>query len=290
MLVGLAGAAVGLLPWLVHGAHLTLQNLWATPTVDPADMPLVLLPFSQYQLDLVAGTIIVGSAVAGLAARVLARRGHPGAALPIGAGLLAGQVAALAQTGTRVSAGLAHPGGVVRLIDDSTAYLLIVVAWILLSIAVGATVFLLLTRTSASPVVLAIGIAAVVLGPWLRGFVAPITDVSPSPLGLLVAHWAPAVAVGAAVASGGLRTVRRIIAASSALALLWVGTAALGGLAAAAGSRALLRLPDELAAAFALVMTAELRGASLLLVAAAAAVALAGVFGRWALVRPRLAG
>lgn len=45
--LGAAAAIVGLIPWIITGMRLPLQNLWATDT-RPADMPLALLPFSQY--------------------------------------------------------------------------------------------------------------------------------------------------------------------------------------------------------------------------------------------------
>jgi hypothetical protein len=47
--------------------RLPLQNLWGTNLL-PEEMPIVLLPFSQYAITVLAGTVIVGSVTAGLVA------------------------------------------------------------------------------------------------------------------------------------------------------------------------------------------------------------------------------
>src|SRR6185437_8146678 len=64
--IGAAAALAGLLPWLVHGMQLPLQNLGERMT-GPAD--IVLLPFSQYALTLIAALLVVGAAAAGIASR-----------------------------------------------------------------------------------------------------------------------------------------------------------------------------------------------------------------------------
>jgi len=73
LLFGIAAAALGLLPWLVTGLTLPLQNLWNVDTL-PADMPRTLLPFSQYAVTLIVGLIVVGSAIAGGIARARGER------------------------------------------------------------------------------------------------------------------------------------------------------------------------------------------------------------------------
>lgn len=45
LLVGALVAVVGLLPWIVTGMRLPLQNRWAAETL-PGDMPVALLPFN----------------------------------------------------------------------------------------------------------------------------------------------------------------------------------------------------------------------------------------------------
>ncbi len=62
VLAGMASAIAGLVPWLITGIRLPVQNLWST-TVFPGQMPFALLPFSQYALFLIAALIVVGSGV-----------------------------------------------------------------------------------------------------------------------------------------------------------------------------------------------------------------------------------
>jgi hypothetical protein len=81
------------------------------------------------------------------------------------------------------------------------------------------------------------------------------------------------------------------MSAIAALVILWIGTALLTGLVSAAGSRALLRLPDELTQLIGSVTAAELRGDALTVTAGAAilgafAVAAHELIARWMGPRP----
>jgi hypothetical protein len=58
--IGAASAVVGLLPWIITGMRLPLQNLWGTNTL-PEAMPIGLLPFNQYAIPLIAGILVVGA-------------------------------------------------------------------------------------------------------------------------------------------------------------------------------------------------------------------------------------
>lgn len=72
-LAGMAAGVLGLLPWLITGMRLPRPELWAAET--PHDeMPIVLLPFSQYELILLIVVLVIGSAVAGLLARATRTR------------------------------------------------------------------------------------------------------------------------------------------------------------------------------------------------------------------------
>jgi hypothetical protein len=63
VLMGVGAAVAGLLPWIITGMRLPLQNLWADEGAGLAEpMPFVLLPFSQYFVTLLIGVIAVGSA------------------------------------------------------------------------------------------------------------------------------------------------------------------------------------------------------------------------------------
>lgn len=279
VLAGVLCALVGVLPWLVHGARLALQNLWAAPTVAPSEMPLVALPFSQYQLDLVAGVIVIASALAAGAARFLVARGVKVARPAVVLGLLLAQVAALVQTAGAVASGLGFSATVASPVDDSQIYLVIMIGWIVVAILVGAGVYLLLTAKAHSAVVIGVAIAAVVLDAWIRGFADPLGAIPQSSGGLVlfVATWAPAAVVGVAIGWTGIRSVFGAVAALAALGVLWVGTAAITALVAAAGSRALLRLPAELAHVAGMTFAAELLGPALAVALAGAAIAVLGL-------------
>src|SRR3982750_3856529 len=113
--IGAGAAIIGLLPWLMTGARLPLQNLWAANTL-PAQMPIGLLPFSQYAATELVAVLVVGAAIAGIAGRAVPAR-HPGWAwLALLGGVLVVQLIALVQTAVTVSRGL-RPG------SQSTWYL-----------------------------------------------------------------------------------------------------------------------------------------------------------------------
>ena len=226
--VGVGAALVGLTPWLVTGARLPLQNLWARST---AQMPVGLLPFSQYELVLVVGLIVTGSGLAGGVVRVT---GRAFALVAVVVGVLVAQTIALVQTAAVVHGGLRTSG-------LATVYLAALVGWTLAAMAVGLLVLLLLARTSVPGATVAMALAAPAVGHWLAGVVAPAVAV-----GTVISaamRWMPAVLVGAAVAWCGFAVGRRVAASIAALLLVWVLPAAFAALDAAAGSRAMLGEP-----------------------------------------------
>jgi hypothetical protein len=194
------------------------------------------------------------------------------------------------------------------------AYLIAVCGWILLTIGIGAVAFVLLTRRSTAVLALGAALAAVVLEPWVRGFVSPLTAPPPGSAGAFVAMWLPSLLLGAAIgwagiwlprraptpvkflttdpASPGTPTtparvvsVGRIVSAIAALVILWVGTSVLTGVVSAANSRALLRLPDELAQLITSVTSTELRGDALAVTVAAAVLGAVAVLGHEVIAR-----
>ena len=68
-LLGILAGLLGLAPWLISGARLPLQNLWGTEVL-PEQMPVSLLPLSQYKLTTLVAFLTAGGAVAGLAVRM----------------------------------------------------------------------------------------------------------------------------------------------------------------------------------------------------------------------------
>lgn len=253
--VGIAAAVLGLLPWIIAGARLLPQALWAEDVASADDMPIALLPFDPYSAGLLAAVIVVGGGIAGVAARALrGRLPRAGAWLAV-AGLVVAQAAALVQTATvtadRLGVDDPQPAGVDRtgaVISEAQVYLVAFVAGTIAAILVAAVVALLLALAPAGVAVVAVALPAVLLGGWILGAVPPVEGfVRPPGTGLLVvARWIPSVTLGLAIAATGLRGAGRIVGAVLAAVLLWVGTAAVTAVTSALGSRALLRYPLEL--------------------------------------------
>jgi hypothetical protein len=103
-LIGVLAGLLGLAPWLVTGAQLQLQNLWATEVL-PAQMPASLLPLSQYELTTLVALITVGGAVAGFTVRLCRPERRRAATWSAAAGVLAVQGAATIQAFSIVRAG-----------------------------------------------------------------------------------------------------------------------------------------------------------------------------------------
>ncbi|MFC5501313.1 hypothetical protein ACFPJ4_03550 [Lysinimonas soli] len=240
--IGVVSAIVGLLPWLVTGMRLPLQNLWATGAL-PAEMPIVLLPFSQYTLILLIALLLIGAATAGIAGRAVPAQ-HPGIALlALMGGVLLVQLIALIQTAATVSHGLR--GG-----SQSTLYLVVVVGGAVISIVLGVALVALIARAPRPGALIGLSVAAVAFSSWLTGLFFPTGAVyTASPLTSLLSQatrYVPAVLIGIAIAWCGVRSVGRVIAAIASLLLLWVGMTAVIAVNNALGSRVLAHHPADM--------------------------------------------
>jgi len=282
LFAGVVPAALGLVPWLITGMRLPLQNLWAVPA-SPDQMPVVLLPFSQYALAPLAAMIVIGSALAGClarAARIRSGRFAPGA---LTAGVVAVQAVAAVQTAVTVAGGLSGTSA-------AGVYLTALVAWTVAAMLAGILVLLLIARAPRAGAVIGLGIAGVLAGAWLGGIVVPFgTDATDTQAVLLGAvRWIPAVVAGLAVAWCGLGTSGRLCAAVGSLLVLWIGPAALTAISAAAGTRVLAGRPAEMAeyAAQVFARALGLQGGSLPLVVAGGIVMVLGLAGRRLMRRP----
>lgn len=231
---GVGAAVIGLLPWLVTGMRLPVQNLWALPT-PPEDMPLALLPFSQYAVLEIAALLVVGGALAGALARWRLPSGLGGVAV----GLLAVQVLAVVQTAVTVHGGLETR-------TESAVYLGGLLALSALALAVSAGTMVLIARAPRAGVLVGVAVVALLLGPWLDAFLTSTAGRPP--------RWALRVSaesrfvvapvlVGAAIAWTGLRTVGRAVAALGVLLALWLVPALFIGVTSAVGTRILARDP-----------------------------------------------
>jgi len=238
--IGAVIALVGLAPWLGTGARMPLQNLWATEAM-PDDMPLVLLPLSNYYAVSAAALLVIGAAIAGTVVAIVRARGLSMSVSATLAGLLVVQVAALAQSALALAGGLG---------DESRArlYLWVLIAAVLLAMGLGVLVLLGIASRRPVPATLAIAAAAVALGTWLS---EALVLVMPGGTGGPVivwqfAEWLPAIVTGVAVGWCGVRTLGRTVASLAAVALIWVGPAALVALFYGLGSRIYLQNPEEL--------------------------------------------
>lgn len=239
--MGVAAGVLGLLPWLLTGMRLPLQNLWAVDTL-PGDMPISLLPLNQYAITVVLSLVVTGSALAGVSVRALRVRLSPHAVLGVGAGTLAVHLVAAVQSTTTVASGLSPR-------TASQVYLAAVVILVLVAALTGLLAFRLITSRSRAVAVVGLSVAALLLAPWVVTILTP-TGTVPGELMirvvLAVQRWLPAILVGAAIAWGGLGTRRRVVAAVSSLLLLWIVPAVATAVTSAAGFRLLLPYPAEL--------------------------------------------
>jgi len=235
--LGVVCAVVGLLPWLVQGMRLPLQNLWSG-SVSADSMPLVALPFSQYSLILLVSLMVTGSALAGVLLRSVGRPRRREGVLLAGAGLLLVQGAATAQTASEVLPGLS--------VDSrSRLYFGTLLGVIIGSIVVGLVVAVLVSRAPAPGAALGLTLGALVLDSWVSTLLYAQDGIfrMASPLPLL--EWLPAVLVGAVLMWCGVHSVGRVVAWIVSLFLLWVVPALFTGVMSAAGSRVLLRNPQD---------------------------------------------
>lgn len=239
--IGVAAAILGFLPWLITGMRLPLQNLWASEA-GPDQMPIALLPFSQYAITLIPGLIVVGCAIAGITARATGMRQSRHGILALSLGAAAVHLIATVQTTLVVASGL-------QARTEAGVYLAVLVAVAILAVLVGQLVLWLIASAPAAGAVIGVTLAAVLLGPWLTALIAttPLTS-GGSAWSLLMGatRWLPAVLIGAAIAWMGVGSARRVVTVLASVLLLWTGPTFLIAAGAAAGTRILLPYPREM--------------------------------------------
>ncbi|MEU1972120.1 hypothetical protein ABZ477_10715 [Microbacterium sp. NPDC019599] len=240
-LIGAAGAVAGLLPWLVTGARLPLQNLAADQST--TDTPIALLPFSQYFLVTIVALLVVGAAAAGIAARALAgRRPRFGNTLLV-TGMLVVQLAATVQASVVT----------VQLLERSTRTLIYagaVVAVIVVSLAVSILVLLLIARAPVPGATIGLSLAALVSASWIGAALRDIMLFGSNDVVQVLSfilRWLPPVLAGCAIAWCGFRSAGRVAAVIVSLAALWIGPAFFTAVSSAAGTRVLAPYPAEMA-------------------------------------------
>ena len=284
-LIGVLAGLLGLAPWLVTGGQLMLQNLWGREVL-PAEMPLSLLPLSQYELTTLVALLTVGGAAAGLALRFWRPGRTRAGAWSAAAGVLAVQVTATAQAFGVLRAGLT-PG------SASDLYFAGLLAGVIASIAASLVALFLLASRSRARAALGVGLMAVSVVSWAVEWVVNLSDVgNVSPLVPAVAHWLPAALVGAALTWCGLHPTRRVLVWVANLVLLWVVPALFTSVNYVFGTRIYLGDLDEMALLARQILAATLGpdGGAGPIVMLALAIALAGTDSLEVLRRRRQAG
>jgi hypothetical protein len=285
--LGAVAALLALVPWLLTGMRLPLQNLWAEQTL-PADMPVALLPLNQYAVTDVLALVVIGYGAAGAGVRAL--RCAPSVALPSRAALYAGAGASVVHLVVALqSLGVVASGLSTR--TASTVYVAALAALVATAVLAGWVVLVLVAIRPRAVAVIGLALVAVLAEPWLTALLAP-TGTAPGPVATealtSVVRWVPAVLLGAAVAWGGLRGHVEVLTGLAAVLVLWVVPAVLTALSAAAGYRVAFGRPAELADFGVQVLRAALLQVDLvvppLLLAVAVAVggiAMSRLLGRW---------
>lgn len=270
LLLGVVAAIIGLLPWMVTGMVLPIQNLWAID-VAADDMPITLLPFSQYTITLIVAVLVTGSALAGGLLR-LTRAQHPRFAfVSTMVGVLIVHVVAIVQTVATVAGGLAAG-------REETIYLAGLTAGTIAANLVGLLLMVLIARAPAAGALVAVSVAAVAAGVWVNGLISHPFGISPTEVTMAllgVTRYVPAIIVGLAVAWCGFATVGRVVAAVVSFLALWIGPALFTGVSAAVGTRVLAAYPAEMLDYGVQVFISALghQGTSLVFIVAAAVVA-----------------
>ncbi|WP_051025021.1 hypothetical protein [Arthrobacter sp. Rue61a] len=272
LLIGILAAALGLVPWWISGARLPLQNLWATQVM-PGQMPLALLPLSQYEVLTIVALLTTGGAAAGFAIRVwspVRRRLVTWCAI---VGLLLVQVAATVQSFELLGQGLMRG-------TLAQYYRAGLMAGVICSILAAVVALLLIASKSTVATTIGGGLMAVPFTSWAVEWVVGVVGHTNVPIAVpSIAHWLPAIVVGCALAWCGVRPLGRLAVWVLNLAFLWVIPAVFTAVQSVLGTRVIAGDIPEMVLMGREVLTAALGpdGGAVPTVLLALALGLAGV-------------
>lgn len=234
--IGCVSGALGLAPWLITGATLPLQNLWATSALSD-EMPVSLLPISQYFATRILALLVVGGAIAGLTVRLV----RPSLGVPSWAaatGLLLVHGIAILQSFTVVADGLGiSQGG-----TDMRALLYFggMLGGTLATAVLAQASFWLVSRRAVGAAALGLSLSAVPAASWVVDGIAMVSGPAGLPADVLaIARWLPAILAGIVLGWCGIRPPRRLAVWIVALASLWITPAVITALTYALGMRVL---------------------------------------------------
>ncbi|MFD5213958.1 hypothetical protein [Microbacterium sp. NPDC058345] len=253
--IGAGGGILGLLPWVVGGARLPLQNLWVATTM-PEDMPLAVLPLSQYHATTLFSLVLLGGAFAGLAVR-FARRGRALSAWPAGMGVAVVHIVAAIQSFSVLADGLGLGGGAD---DRAQLYVVGMLGGTLAAMLLAQLALWMTSRPTVDVASLGVALAAVPFASWFSRWVVAFTgEVMPPAFLPFAAHWLPSVVVGAALVWCGVRPTGRLVVWAVSLLALWIVPALFTAIQYGLGMRVLQGDVAEMAAAAADVFPLALR-------------------------------
>lgn len=281
-LIGLLAGALGLAPWWITGARLPLQNLWATQAW-PDQMPLALLPLSQYELTTIVALLTVGGAAAGIAVRIWSPARRRLVSWCAAAGVFTVQLIATVQSFLVLQEGLA-PGSM------SGLYFGGLLTGVIGSMIAALVALVLTASPSTLKTTIGCGLMAVPLTSWAVEWVVGVMGYINVPAAVpTIARWVPAVLVGCALAWCGLWPARRIVAWILNLVFLWVIPALFTSVQYVLGTRALAGDLPEMLLMSRQILTATLGpdGGALPTILLALAIGLVGVGARAIVSRRR---
>lgn len=232
LLVGVAAAAFALVPSWVGGARLPLQNLWHAQTM-PDDMPISLLPLSQYYALNIFVMLLLGGVIAGLVVRW--RRLRPGmAALAV----LAVHVIVAVQSFAALAGG--H-----GLLDGSAGsrellYFAGMLGGVVAGIGLAQLGCWMASRRSVALPALAVALSAVQVASWIGVLFVSFNPIYgyPPEVGMIL-RWVPSVIVAAALIWVGVRPLARLVVWVVGLLVLWMLPAVFTAISAGLGMRVL---------------------------------------------------
>lgn len=231
-LIGVGGGLLGILPWLVGGARLPLQNLWVVATM-PDDMPIVLLPVSQYFAVLLFALVLLGGVFAGIAVRILSRR-RSVAVWAAALGVLAVHVVAILESFVVVAGGLSLTDAM------SLVYLGGMLGGAVVAALLAQLAFWMTSRPSVGIAAFGVALAAVPFGQWVARWFLAFTGDAFAPAFLPeLTRWIPAVVGGIALAWCGIRPAWRIVVWVVSLLTLALLPSLFGAIQYGLGSRIL---------------------------------------------------
>lgn len=214
--IGIGGGVLGILPWVVGGGALPLQNLWTAATL-PEAMPFVLLPLSQYLAMLLFSLVLLGGVFAGVAVHVVARR-RAIAVWPAAFGVALVHLIAMVQSFGVLAGGLGLGGDRRSMLYFAGMLGGAIAAALLAQLGLWMT-----SRRSVGVAALGVALAAVSFGSWVgRWFVAFTGEVTPPLFLPELLRWVPSIVVGAALVWCGIRPARRIAVWVVGLLSLWI--------------------------------------------------------------------